>query len=43
MSGHLARELSVISGLGGLVGTAFGLIDARLGGPVEPLLFRFYR
>ena len=40
--GHLTRELSTISGLGGEVDPDIGLIDPRMDRPVEPLLFRFY-
>jgi len=41
--GHLTRELSTISGLGGEVDPDIGLIAPRMGRPVKPLLFRFYR
>ncbi len=40
--GHLTRELSTISGLGGEVDPDIGLTDPRMDRPVEPLLFRFY-
>ena len=40
--GHLTRELSTISGLGGEVDPDIGLTDPRMDRPVEPLLFRSY-